>query len=321
MSGGVFRYGAAAGANAGGVGHRGDVDRGGGARGAALAVADGVGDLDRAIDVGGRGEGEGAVGVDGDAALGRIDAGAGDAERVAVGIGVVAKHVDAHGAVFGGSGGVRVGDGGRIGRHEQGCRAGGGQEVDAVGAAAVGVGDGCDVFEDADQAHEVVGLVAKAAAGDTGCRFFEAVEGIGAAVQGLDDLVGIGAEAGNDVFAALRRGRGEEFVIEQQFPFWPDAEFCAAGQLQFHDGAGCGDDGVALGDHVTRLDGGELAAAVAQVGFALHENDSALDGGLRGSADGGCRGGHGELRKRIDQMLRNLRIRDGRRYCPQGQGA
>jgi hypothetical protein len=53
----------------GGVVFRGDVDGDGAGGGAALAVGDGVGDDDRAIDVGGGVEGQGAVGVDHDVPL------------------------------------------------------------------------------------------------------------------------------------------------------------------------------------------------------------------------------------------------------------
>jgi hypothetical protein len=109
LSRGVFLDGAGSGAEHGGVGDRGDVDRGNRRGRAALAVADGVGDFDRAIDVRRGGEGEGAVGVDDDRALERIDGRAGDAERVAVRIGVVAEDGEGDGLIFIGGGG-QVGD-------------------------------------------------------------------------------------------------------------------------------------------------------------------------------------------------------------------
>ena len=103
--------------------------------GATLAVGDGVGDGHRAIDVGGRGEAEGAVRIDGDGALGGIDGGAGDGERVAFGVGVVAEHGKGDRLVFVGAGGVGACDG-------RGVGAGDVDRQHGVGAAAVAVLDG-----------------------------------------------------------------------------------------------------------------------------------------------------------------------------------
>ncbi len=64
------------------------------------------------------GEGEGAVGVHRDRALGRIDGGAGDGERVAVRVGVVAKHREGDRLVLVGAGGVGVGDGAVVGAED-----------------------------------------------------------------------------------------------------------------------------------------------------------------------------------------------------------
>jgi hypothetical protein len=116
-----------------------DVDGDGASGGAALMIGDGVGDDDLTIDVGSRIEGQGAIGGEGDATLGRIDAGVGEGEGVAVGVGVVAQHIDGDGLLFRGGGGVGVGDGAVVGagdRDAQLCRVGAPLTVgDGVGEA------------------------------------------------------------------------------------------------------------------------------------------------------------------------------------------
>ena len=307
-----------------GVGRR-DGDAGGGGACAALAVADRVGDLGGAAEVVGRGEGQRAVGVNENAALGRIDAGVGDGERVAVRVAVVVEDVDADG-LAGQRAGARVvtGDGGPVGGEGRCCRQCGGAahwtEVDAVGAGAVLEGQWGDVFEDADEADEVVGLVAVGAGGEARGGLFEVGEGVAAGVEGLDDPVGVGAEAGDDVLAGVGGGGGEQFVVEEHLPVRPDAEPGAAGELQFDDGAGGGDDLLAFHDRVAGLDGDELALTITQVGFALDKDDGALGGGVDGGVGGGRRAGHAGLR-RVLQLGRNLRADARGGYCPRGQVA
>ena len=194
------------------------------------------------------------------------------------------------------------------------------QEVDPAATAGVVVADRRDVLEDARQADEVVGLVAHAASGEAGRRVFQVVEGVGPAIEGLDDPVGFRAQAaGDDVFAAFGRGRGKQFVVQQEGPVRADAQLGPVGELQFDDGAGLGDDLLAFTHGITRLDGGELAAGVTQVGFALDEDYGALGNGVGGGRRGG--GGHGVLRKSAFQMEPTLRADDQPSYCPRGQGA
>src|SRR5207248_914330 len=131
--------------------HRVDCDRHRRRGEAAVAVADGVGEVVGAVEVGGRGVGERAVGVDGDGAVSGRGQG-GDGECVAVHVGVVGQHVHGGGGVLVRRGAVVAGDRrvvDRVDRDPDGGRGeaavtvadGVGEAVGAVEVRGRGVGD------------------------------------------------------------------------------------------------------------------------------------------------------------------------------------
>ncbi len=223
----------------------GDLDGHDGGVGAAMAVADGVGDHRRAMEVGGRDEVQGAIRIDGDGALLGRDGGGGDGEGVVLRVGVVGQHRNApQRCVFGGDEDAVVhGDGGivlAIDGDGQGCACGvavlvgdgvgehlgqgvagahgrhrGVGVVEAVGVAAVGgkreaaVGAGQGGAEGARGGAEA--HVADRARNDVGAQ---SVGGVTGGARRKDVAAGGGGGGGEALVHAVGVGVGAGLVID-----------------------------------------------------------------------------------------------------------
>ncbi len=186
---GVFGRGGKVGLGDRAVIHSGDVDRHRCRGGAALAVADGVGDGVGAVEVGVGHIAQAAIGVDGDLTI--DGGGADDCQDIIVGVAVVGEHVHDQGLVFRAGDVVVGGKRRRVGglRGEGASR----EKVDSVSGGGVVVGDRSHLFQNPYQTDKVVSLVTNAAAGETGSRVFETFEGVFARAQGLDHPIRFGS--------------------------------------------------------------------------------------------------------------------------------
>ncbi|GJD54049.1 hypothetical protein OPKNFCMD_6829 [Methylobacterium crusticola] len=286
---------------AGGVGgircDRRVVDRGDkagdrGARRAALAVRDGVGERDRAVDVGARHEGQGAVGVERDAAACHRDRAAGhdadavdgrDRQRVTVAVAVVPQNRDGDGGVLGAGEAVRECRRGVLDRRHQ---AGDGGAVAAAVAVRERVGER-DWAVEIGLRHEgegAVGVERHRAAGDHdgAARRDEGAVDLDQAEDVAVDVAVVATHLEGDG-TVLRHG---EAVVAEHRRVIDRGE--GAGDGCRRDTAAPVRDGVREGDRAVEVQGrheGEGPVGVQGHGAARHRDRAA--GHDAGAVDGG----------------------------------
>ena len=261
--------------------HRSDRDHHDSGRNAAVAVADLVGDGIGAVEIRIRHIGNGAVGIDRDRAIGR--AGAGNGQRVAIGIGIVRQHAHRDGRILRRRCRIVRGGRTRVGhRPGEGLADGAtvpvvGGDGDRVDAIAGGPADGCLVV---DRAGNDTGVgVDRQTFGQTVCAEGEDVAvdigeeiarieryGLAVRVDGRVELLGgrrvvhrgdgDGQRCGGNAALAIADGVGDQRIAVE---IGRGGEGQRAVRIDHHGSAGCagGGDGqrIAIGRIVVRQDG------------------------------------------------------------------